>query len=158
MRPIPVMLTAAMAVTGCAAQAARDPAPPASAAASSSMPANANLASLKDSEWRFVELDGVPVPAGVRATLRLHGGRAAGKAGCNAYGARYHIAADGSAEFTQTLSTKMACLQPAGAMRVEQGVFSAFRRTTKVEIVNGELVMLDAAAKPLAKLASAGSP
>jgi heat shock protein HslJ len=68
------------------------------------------------------------------------------------------VAADGSAEFKQTLSTKMACLQPAGAMRAEQGVFNAFRHTAKVEIIGGELVMLNAAGKPLAKLAPAGSP
>ena len=157
MRPIPAMLMAALAVTGCAAQAAHDPAPPSSVAAPSPT-SNTNLASLDDSEWHFVELDGRAVPAGVRATLRLRGGRASGKAGCNAYGARYQVAADGSAEFKQTLSTKMACLQPAGAMRAEQGVFNAFRHTAKVEIIGGELVMLNAAGKPLAKLAPAGSP
>lgn len=158
MRPIPVMLVAALAVTGCAAQAARDPVPPpaASAAAPSSAPSGASLASLDGSEWRFVELDGQPVPAGVHATLRLRDGRASGKAGCNAYGARYRIAADGSAEFKQTLSTKMACLQPAGAMRVEQGVFNAFRNTVKVAIIGGGLLMLDAAGKPLAKLSRGG--
>lgn len=160
MRPIPVMLMAALAVTGCAAQAARDPAPApaASAAVASSAPSGANLAGLDGSEWRFVELEGQPVPAGVNATLRLRNGRAAGKAGCNAYGARYQVAADGAATFTQTLSTKMACLQPAGVMHVEQGVFNAFRQTAKVAIVNGELVMLDAAGNPLAKLAPATSP
>lgn len=160
MRPIPVMLMAALAVTSCAAQAARDPAPvqTASAAAPSSAPSNTGLASLNDSQWRFVELDAQPVPAGINATLRLRDGRAAGKAGCNAYGARYQIAADGTAEFKQTLSTKMACLQPAGAMRAEQGVFNAFRNTAKVTIVNGELVMLDAADKPLAKLMPANFP
>jgi heat shock protein HslJ len=149
------MLMAALVVTGCAAQAARDPvqAQAASAATASSAPSNADLASLDGSEWRFVELNGQPVPADINATLRLHGGRAAGKAGCNAYGARYQIAADGSAKFEQALSTKMACLQPAGAMHVEQGVSNAFRNTAKVAIVNGELVMLDAAGKPLAKLA-----
>src|SRR5690348_10876583 len=150
MRPISVMLMAALAVTGCAAQAARDPVP---VQAASSAPSIPTAASLDGSEWRFVELDGVPVPTGVKATLRFRGGRAAGKAGCNAYGARYQIATDGTAEFKQTLSTKMACLQPAGAMQVERGVFHAFRNTAKVEISGGELVMLDATGKPLAKLA-----
>lgn len=159
MRPIPAILMAALAVTGCTAQAARDPAPAAatSAAAPSSASANMDPTRLDDSEWRFVELAGQRVPAGINATLRLHAGRAAGKAGCNAYGARYHVAADGSAEFEQTLSTKMACLQPAGVMRVEQGVFNAFRNTAKVAIANGDLVLLDATGRPLAKLAPAGS-
>ena len=155
MRPVPVMLLVVLATAGCSAQAARDPAPvqAASAPSSSPAPSNTNVTSLDGSEWRFVELDGRPVPAGINATLRLRGGRAAGKAGCNAYGARYHIATDGSAEFEQTLSTKMACQQPAGVMHVERGVFDAFRQTAKVAIVNGELVMFDAAGKPLAKLA-----
>lgn len=156
MRPIALMLMVSLAVTGSTAQAARDLAPVPAAAASTS--SNVDFARLDGSEWHFVELGGQPVPAGINATLRLHDGRAAGKAGCNAYGARYHIAEDGSAEFEQTLSTKMACLQPAGVMHVEQGVFNAFRHTAKVAIVNGELVMLDAAGKPLAKLAPTGSP
>ncbi len=150
MRPIPVILMAALvALTGCTAQAARDPAPVPAAS-------GASLANLDGSEWRFVELDGRPVPAGINATLRLRDGRAAGNAGCNAYGARYHIAADGTAEFQQTLATRMACLQPAGVMRVERGVFNAFRNTAKVAIVNGELVMLDTTGMPLAKLARGG--
>jgi heat shock protein HslJ len=136
MRPIAAMLLVAMdlAVAGCAVQAARDPAPvqTVSGTAPSSQPTGVDFASLDGSEWRFVELAGQPVPAGINATLRLRGGRAAGKAGCNAYGARYHIAADGGARFEQTLSTKMACLQPAGVMHVERGVFNAFRHTAKV--------------------------
>jgi heat shock protein HslJ len=159
MRPIALMLMVSLAMTGCAAQAARDPAPVQAApgGASSSQTAGTTLANLDGSAWRFIELAGQPVPAGINATLRLHGGRAAGKAGCNAYGARYRIAADGSAKFEQTLSTKMACLQPVGVMQVEHGVFNAFRSTTKVAIVDGDLVMLDASGKPLAKLAPAGS-
>lgn len=158
MRPIPVMLMAALAVTGCAAQPARHLGPVAPTTATATTSSNTDLASLDGSEWRFVEFEGVPVPAAVNATLRLRDGRASGKAGCNAYAARYHIAADGSAEFEQTLSTKMACLQPAGVMRVEQGVFNAFRHTAKVAIVNGDLVMLAAAGKPLARLAPIASP
>ena len=154
MRPVPVILLVVLATAGCSAQAARDLAPvQAAPAAAPSSSSKLDLAGLDGSEWRFVELDGRPVPAGINATLRLRGGHAAGKAGCNAYGTRYHIATDGSAEFEQTLSTKMACLQPAGVMQVERGVFDAFRHTAKVAIVNGELVMFDAAGKPLAKLA-----
>lgn len=160
MRPIPVILMAALVVTGCAAQAAHDPAPV--QAAFAAVPSSATLgpgpASLNGSQWRFVELDGLAVPTGVNATLRLRNGHAAGKAGCNAYGARYQIAADGTATFTQTLSTKMACLQPVGAMRVERGVFNAFRHVAKVAIVNGDLLMLDVDGKPLAKLAPILSP
>ena len=68
------------------------------------------------------------------------------------------VAADGRAEFEQTLSTKMACLQPAGGMHVERGVFNAFRNTAKVAIVDGKLVMLDATGNALAKLVQTASP
>jgi heat shock protein HslJ len=92
------------------------------------------------------------------ATMRLKDGRASGRAGCNAYGAKYHVDPDGKAGFTQSLSTRMACLKPAGAMQVERGVFDAFRQTAKVAIVNGDLLMLDAAGNLLARLAPIGSP
>lgn len=154
MRPMPALLLVALTAAGCTAHAARDPATAMTTSVAAGSPAALNpaLAGLDGSRWLFVELDGVPVPRGVKATLRMRDGRASGRAGCNTYGARYHITADGSAEFKQTLSTKMACLQPTGVMRVEQGVFNAFRRATHVTIASGDLVMLDAAGRPLARL------
>jgi heat shock protein HslJ len=139
---------AALALCGCGAYAARDPAP----AAASNM-----NATLDGTHWKFVEVGGTGVPAGVTATLRLKGGQASGKAGCNAYGASYQISADGAAHFQRTLSTKMACLQPAGAMQVERGVFAALREAVKVEIDHSQLVLLNAANKPVAKLMRAGA-
>jgi len=153
MRPIPVMLVAALAVTGCAAQAARDPAPPPAASAAASAATQANL---DGTEWRFVEVNGAVVPKGVNATLRLRGGRASGRTGCNAYGASFEIAADGSATFGQTMSTKMACMTPAGAMQVERGVLDALQYTARIQRSGGSLVLLDASGKPLAKLARGG--
>lgn len=149
MRPIPTMLVAALAITGCAAQAARDPAPP--PAASAAAPA-ATQANLDGTEWRFVEVNGAAVPNGVTATLRLHGSRASGRTGCNAYGASFETAADGSAKFSQAMSTKMACLTPAGAMNVERGVLDALRHTARIERQGDSLTLLDASGKPLAKL------
>lgn len=108
---------------------------------------------LDGTQWHFVEVGGVAVPPDVPATLRFRGKHAAGKAGCNAYGASFRVAADGSAGFTQNLSTKMACLQPPGAMQVQRGIFAAFRDTARVKLEHGELVLLDATGKPLARLA-----
>lgn len=140
---------AALFLCGCSAYAARDPAP----VASSNMSTN-----LDGTDWRFVEVAGTAVPAGVTATLRLKDGQASGKAGCNAYGASYQIAADGTAHFQQTLSTKMACLQPAGAMQVERGVFAALQHATRVERDGGNLSLLDASGKPLATLVRSDTP
>lgn len=154
MRAVFGLVVAAALLCGCAAQATRntEPAAAAPSAASAGMPPAAGATNLVDTEWRFVEVAGAPVPDGVVATLRLRDGRASGKAGCNTYGARYHVAADGSAGFTQTLSTRMACLQPAGAMRVERGVFDALEHTARIRRDADALVLLDASGKPLAKL------
>lgn len=140
---------ATIVLCGCRAYAAREPAPTAVA--------NMN-ATLDGTNWKFVEVAGTAVPADVTATLRLKDGRASGKAGCNAYGASYQIAADGTAHFKQGMSTKMACLQPAGAMQVEHGVFQALQHTVRVERDGANLSLLDAAGKPLAKLARGDTP
>jgi heat shock protein HslJ len=154
MRPIALILMAALAVAGCAAQAARDPAPPPVAASS----ASTTQANLDGTEWRFVEVNGTAVPNGVNATLRLHGSRASGRTGCNAYGASFETGADGSAKFGQAMSTKMACLTPAGAMQVERSVLDALQHTARVERDGDHLTLLDASGKPLAKLVSTTTP
>lgn len=150
MRTLVILMAAAGVLGGCAAQAARDPAPASSVAPTASAAA---LQQLDGSQWRFTSVAGKPVPDEVDATLRLRDGHASGKAGCNAYGATYRIASDGSASFTPGISTKMACLEPAGVMQVEHGIFAAFRGTARVEIRHGTLLMLDAAGQPLAELA-----
>lgn len=154
-----VVLMVALLVTGCSAQMAHDPVPVAAAPpAASAQEASEMMAKLDDTEWRFVEVDGASVPPDVTATMRLRGSHASGKAGCNTYGARYHIAADGSASFKKAMSTRMACVTPAGAMQVEHRVFSAFQHVAKVEMQGGDLVLLNADGKTLAKLAPAGGP
>ncbi|HET7561413.1 MAG TPA: META domain-containing protein [Rhodanobacteraceae bacterium] len=156
MRAISFTLVAAVLLGGCAIAAQPDPVPagsagmaaaPAAVAASKSV-----LANLDGTQWRFERVAGKRVPAAVTATLQFADGHASGKAGCNTYGAKYEVAADGAAQFQQTLSTKMACLQPSGAMQVEHGIFTAFQETAKVEMRGGTLVLLDAAGKPLARL------
>lgn len=149
MKSMILLATAVLALCGCSAYAARDPAPTAAS--------NVN-ATLDGTHWKFVEVAGVPVPDNVTATLRLKDGQASGKAGCNAYGARYTIEVDGTAHFQRTLSTKMACLQPKGAMQVEHGVFAALRDTTKVMVSRGELLLQAESGKPLATLVRSDTP
>lgn len=109
-------------------------------------------ANLDGTEWRFIEVDGAPVPNGVNATLRLHGGHASGRTGCNAYAASFETTAGGSAKFGQAMSTKMACLVPSGAMNVERDVLDALQRTARIERQGDSLTLLGASGKPLAKL------
>lgn len=155
MRTLAILIAAAGVLSGCTAHAAREPAP------AMTNPSGTNTTGMKNldgSQWRFTSVAGKAVPPGVTATMRLRDGRASGKAGCNAYGATYRIAADGSATFTPGMSTKMACLEPAGVMQVERGIFAAFRGTVRVELRGGALWMLDADGKPLAELAPAADP
>lgn len=155
MRPVVFVLLAVIGVAGCAAQpvqsAAQDSA--GSPVATADALASANL---QGTEWRFIEIGGTAVPDDVVATLRLHGNLASGKAGCNSYGASWQMSADGGTRFGEPMSTKMACLEPAGAMRVERGVFNALQKTARLRRDGDNLVMLDASGKPLAKLAPAG--
>ncbi|MGH8144974.1 MAG: META domain-containing protein [Rhodanobacteraceae bacterium] len=151
LRMTSIFLTAVL-LCSCSAHASRDPAP----AVALAVPANSasTVANLDGTQWRFMKVAGASVPPKVTATLRFANGHASGKAGCNAYGAAYHVAADGSASFQQTLSTKMACLQPSGVMQIENGIFAAFRATARVEMRGGDnLVLLDASGQPLATLA-----
>lgn len=153
MRQVAFVLLAALGIMGCAAQAQRNPAPnPTDAAA----PTSASVGDLRGTDWRFIEVEGTAVPGGVIATLRLGDGRASGKAGCNAYGASWETSADGGIHFGQTMSTKMACLEPAGAMQVERGVFDALQHAARVLRADGKLVLLDASGQPLATLVPEG--
>lgn len=154
MRQVLLVPMAALAIAGCAARAARDPAPVVSVASSG----HPTPGGLRDSDWRFVEIAGVPVPPGVTATLRLRDGRASGKAGCNAYGASWEMSADGHTTFGAAMATKMACLAPAGAMQVEHQVFNALQHAARLHRDGETLVLLDASGKPLAKLARSGEP
>lgn len=156
MRHVVLVVLATLGIAGCAAQAARDPAPaPAAPAASSQQSVPGDL---RGTDWRFVEVEGLRVSDGVNATLRLREGRASGKAGCNSYGASWEITADGGTRFGETMSTRMACLEPTGAMQVERGVFNALQHATRLRRDGETLVMLDASGKPLAKLTPDNTP
>lgn len=151
-----LFMAAAGLAAGCAAQPVSGPVPaittatpPAAAAA---MPTPDQL---DGTSWRFAEVAGAPVPDDVMATIQFRHGRAGGRAGCNSFGATYRIAADGTASFQLGMSTKMACLEPAGATRVEQGVFAAIRGVARVEIRDDGLVLLDSSGRVLAKLVRA---
>ncbi len=153
MRVIPVLLTVALAAGGCTAQAARDPAPaPAATAPTAAASETTGMSQADEGNWKFVEVGGIAVPDDVTATMRLHEGHASGKAGCNAYNASYETGAGGHMKFGHAMSTKMACMTPTGAMRVERGVFAALRHTARIKHQGDSLILLDASGKPLARL------
>lgn len=145
------VLIAVLVVAGCGTQAVREPASAGPPAAAEPV-AGTTMAKLEGTQWRFVEVAGTPVPAAVTATLRIRGGRISGRAGCNSFGAKYLADADGKGSFSQIMSTKMACVEPAGAMDVGHRIFEALPKVSRMDLRDGELALLDAAGKPLARL------
>jgi len=144
-------LALTVALAGCASAAPQTPIP--SSAATAAAP------QLAGTQWQFVELHGKAIPDGVRATLRFDDkGRASGRAGCNNYGASFLAGGDSALHFGQMLSTKMACLQPAGAMDTERGVMDALEHTAHARVQNGEMILLDVTGAQLAVLKSQTSP
>lgn len=145
------VLMAVLMVAGCGTQAAREPASAGTPAASEPMGGTA-MAKIDGTQWRFVEVAGAPVPVAVTATLRIRGGRISGRAGCNSFGAKYLADTDGKGSISQIMSTKMACVEPAGAMEVERRIFAALPKVFRMDLRDGQLALLDAAGKPLARL------
>lgn len=67
-------------------------------------------------------------------------GRLAGSTGCNRYSTSYAV--DGDAlELEQLVSTKIACIEPAGA--VEQAFLAAMERVSHWRVTGEELVLRD---------------
>lgn len=61
-------------------------------------------------EWRASDINGVPVIAGSRTTLRLgDDGTASGNAGCNSFSGQYRTMSKMGVRFSGINSTLMAC-------------------------------------------------
>ena len=146
MRPFAFLLAVTMVLAGCAT-ARPQVAGPASPQSAPTAP------QLAGTQWRFVALHGKPIPDDVHATLRFdEQGHASGRAGCNSYGASFLAGGDGALHFGQMLSTKMACLKPAGAMETERGVMDALGQSAHARVGNGEMTLLDVTGAVLATL------
>lgn len=143
----------AMAIGLAAIAVAARPALPAAPSA-----AGADMQSLVGTQWRFVEVAGSPVPPGVTAILRLRDGRASGRTGCNSFGASWQVGEDGGIRFSKLMSTKMACIEPAGASRTEHGVVAALRHAERMQREGATLTLLGPAGRPLATLEEEGAP
>lgn len=143
MRPIALAFAFVTMLAACATAAPRVSAPQASA------PTPLQLA---DTQWRFVKLAGHVVPPGVNATLKFESnGHVSGHAGCNGYGGPW-AASNGALHFGGMISTKMACLEPAGAMQTEREVFAALRETRRARMHGRDLVLAGANGATLATL------
>lgn len=141
MRARSLVLVLAVVLSACATAAQRGPA---------SRPPDA--LQLAGTHWRFVELGGRDVPSAVKATLVFESnGHVSGHAGCNGYGGPW-MASNGALHFGGMISTKMACMEPPGAMSTEHDVFDALRDTSRASLRDGQLILLDANGAALATL------
>lgn len=145
MRTHALTFVLAIALSACAVAAQNDQVPP-----------SPDALQLAGTQWKFDKLDGHDVPSGVDATLNFErNGHVSGHAGCNGYGGPWE-ASNGALHFGDMISTKMACLQPSGAMQTEHDVFAALRETARARIRDQRLVLLDGNGSALATLESRG--
>jgi putative lipoprotein len=116
----------------------------------------ADVAALRDRQWTLTWVEGFPsLPSGVSTPTVSFGsdGRLSGNTGCNSAGAAYTAEGDGLT-IQAVMSTKRACLNPEGN-QLERAYLSALERTRRFRITNGELELLDASDRVLARFAPA---
>jgi copper homeostasis protein (lipoprotein) len=107
---------------------------------------------LRDREWSLVSVEGFDtLPGGVATpTIRFGSdGRIAGNTGCNNAGAAY-TAEGARLSIDAVISTRRACLDAQGNA-LELAYIRAVEAARSYRIANGELELLDAAGKALAR-------
>jgi len=106
---------------------------------------NSNAASLTDTYWKLIELEGDKVVVAptqqreVRITLASEGSRVNGFSGCNRFMGGY-VKDGNNLKFTQMAGTMMACEAPL--MELESQVLKMLSVTTSYRIDNGQLIFL----------------
>ncbi|CAN7302173.1 YbaY family lipoprotein [Bosea sp. LjRoot237] len=101
--------------------------------------------------WRVESLHGRPLPAGIRATLKIEAdGRVSAHSGCNGMGGQATIR-DGNIRFGPLVGTMMACPEPR--MQVERHFREALEATRSWRIERGALTLLSGRGARLVVLA-----
>lgn len=108
--------------------------------------------SLAGTNWRFVEVAGVAVPADIRTNIEFEKDGVSGSSGCNTFFGDYAVA--GSALSFKTMGwTKMFCGGPQ--MKFEIGIQTTLAATNTFQIVDRQLRFLAVDGSPLARLEQA---
>jgi heat shock protein HslJ len=106
----------------------------------------------RDREWTLTWVEGFDsMPSGVSTpTIRFGSdGRLGGNTACNSAGAAYTV--DGRRlTIEAVISTKRACLDPQGNA-LERAYLGAIEGTREYRVANGQLELLDAEGKVLAR-------
>lgn len=107
---------------------------------------------LRDRDWTLVWIEGFDtLPSGVSMPTINFGsdGRLSGNTACNRAGAGYTVEGD-RLTINALITTKRACLDPQGNA-LERAYVAAVEGTRTYRITNGELELLDASGKVLAR-------
>lgn len=99
-----------------------------------------SLALVAGTQWSLVELDGEPLPDGVKPpTLEVREGRLSGFDGCNRYMGKIEDPAPGEVVVGPLAGTRMAC--PGPAMQLEQRFLEALGKATHYDFQAGRLLL-----------------
>ncbi len=103
---------------------------------------------LEERDWKMTELEGQPLPEGLKRIpqLRFSKGKVSGNSGCNQIFGGYQ-AQDGRLKFGMLGGTLMACAPPD----VEASTKKALGKVARYNLVKGQLSLLDAQGKVLAR-------
>jgi len=98
------------------------------------------LSMLAANEWTLVEMDGLPLPAGIEPPLiHFEGGTVRGFSGCNRFNATVSESKPGEIDVGAAAATKKACL-PA-QMDLEQKFLAELAAVNRYSYVAGQLAL-----------------
>jgi heat shock protein HslJ len=99
---------------------------------------------LPGTTWVLTELRGQPVIPGPEVTADFTNTEILGQSGCNSYSAPYSSTGL-SLNVEQAVSTRMACMEPAGLMDQEQQFLQTLTQVSAFQVDGDVLRMQDAA-------------
>jgi heat shock protein HslJ len=96
-------------------------------------------ATLQDTSWEIVSINGGRVPGGERYRLEFSGDTLTGRAGCNGFGGSYRISRDGFQAGALAM-TRMAC--PGPPMQHEQAVSRILAGRVRLYYPDGQTLLM----------------
>lgn len=107
---------------------------------------------ITERRWKLVELDGKPVPDLVNGKeafifFQKADGQYKASGGCNGLGGTFTLEANGRIQFTQGMSTRMACEN----MEIEIGLNKVFSMADNYSLAGDNLSLNKARMAPLAR-------
>lgn len=105
--------------------------------------------SLAHTEWALISLYGQPPLAGTHILLTFKDEQMVGFSGCNRYGGKYTVTAEGQLTFNEIAMTLMHCEDPAGVMDQEGTYLQALRDAAAYRLADDRLEVQNAAGETI---------